>query len=403
MIDFTKLLLPPHYFEPLLNHSLLSYQLKNVGSNGEVIYSKNGISKTPFHYSEYNDIEFKLFTTGKIIIQGSLHKYYNGGSHNFNDFGKLEVSETIKRFLDTFAISPEEARILILEYGLNINPPYSTELILENLFFHKKTPFKSTETRTEGNYLQAKHDRYRLKVYDKQKQYKNDYQLPNDILRIELHTKGAYIRPGFKIVTLSDLMNFDHRILFNDLVNQFNISLFYDFTIKHHSKRLLNHSNRNYWSRLIREKKESLYSKQKGFLNNHIKNHSENVMIKLIQTLETKFNDIYNGGTLIPSILDVRNNTPLHSCKITGYDISMQKPDSSLLSHAGIRFYKQHHPKVFNHLKYVFLSKVWHLEEEDKQIKEIAHNIRNKYYNNIGRNRYQLTLPFMESTLKRKF
>jgi hypothetical protein len=313
----------------------------------------------------------------------------------------LEISETIKEFLQTFKIKPEEARILILEYGLNILPPYETELILNYLYFHKKIPFLRRDTTKEGYYLQVKHDNYWLKVYDKLRQYKDRYLLNDDIIRIELKAKGAYIRKKFNITTLYDLMNFDQRLLLNDLKEQFSISLFYDFTIRHDSKRLLNYKDKNYWSELIRGNRASAYNKHRQQLNQYILFHSDNAIEQINKILQSKFNEIYKGGTLIQPIIDSRKNTPQRKCKITGYDISMQRPESLLLSHAGIQYYKNNHAEVYEHLKYIFLSRVWHLEEEVIQIKEIAHNIRNKYYNNLGKNQNQITLPFMDSTLKR--
>ena len=402
MLDFTKILLPPCYYEHLITHDLLTYELRSIGANGEVIKGKNGNDKTPYYFAEYKDLKFILYTNqNTIIVKGSFHKYHNGGAHNFNDFGILEISETIKEFLQTFKIKPEEARILILEYGLNILPPYETELILNYLYFHKKIPFLRRDTTKDGYYLQVKHDNYWLKVYDKLRQYKDRYLLNDDIIRIELKAKGAYIRKKFNITTLYDLMNFDQRLLLNDLKEQFSISLFYDFTIRHDSKRLLNYKDKNYWSELIRGNRASAYNKHRHQLNQYILFHSDNAIEQINKILQSKFNEIYKGGTLIQPIIDSRKNTPQRKCKITGYDISMQRPESLLLSHAGIQYYKNNHAEVYEHLKYIFLSRVWHLEEEVIQIKEIAHNIRNKYYNNLGKNQNQITLPFMDSTLKR--
>ncbi|MGJ3236582.1 hypothetical protein [Marivirga sp.] len=79
----------------------------------------------------------------------------------------------------------------------------------------------------------------------------------------------------------------------------------------------------------------------------------------------------------------------------------MQKPDSFFLSTTGIRHYKENFPEVNKHLNEIFLCVAWHLEEETIQIKEIAHNLRNNYHNNKGRNYNQIRLPFYEDTLKK--
>jgi hypothetical protein len=55
----------------------------------------------------------------------------------------------------------------------------------------------------------------------------------------------------------------------------------------------------------------------------------------------------------------------------------MQKQDSILLSHTGLKYYYETDKKVFEQIKRKYLSKVWFKSDFETQIKEIAHNIRN--------------------------
>jgi hypothetical protein len=55
----------------------------------------------------------------------------------------------------------------------------------------------------------------------------------------------------------------------------------------------------------------------------------------------------------------------------------MQKNDSILLSHTGLKHYYKTDKKIFEQVKRKYLSKVWFNSDFDTQIKEIAHNIRN--------------------------
>jgi hypothetical protein len=64
-------------------------------------------------------------------------------------------------------------------------------------------------------------------------------------------------------------------------------------------------------------------------------------------------------------------------CKVTGFNISMQKNDSILLSHTGLKYYYKTDRKIFEQLKRKYLSKQWSGANFETQIKEIAHNIRN--------------------------
>ena len=69
----------------------------------------------------------------------------------------------------------------------------------------------------------------------------------------------------------------------------------------------------------------------------------------------------------------------------------MQKKTSILLSHTGLKYYYKTDKKIFNEIKQKHLSNKW-LNANDKIIiKELAHNIRNKYYNNRS-NTNQLSL-----------
>ena len=100
--------------------------------------------------------------------------------------------------------------------------------------------------------------------------------------------------------------------------------------------------------------------------------------------MENKFNlmtkEIPQNDTLC--IRSIKGNKKDKLCPITGYSITMQKSTSQLLSHTGIKFYKQYHFKMYEELKKRFLSYKWLADSEEIQIREIAHNIRNRYYNN---------------------
>jgi hypothetical protein len=55
----------------------------------------------------------------------------------------------------------------------------------------------------------------------------------------------------------------------------------------------------------------------------------------------------------------------------------MQKEDSSALSSAGLKYYHKYDIEVFLRIKKEYLSINWVDSDFQKQIEEIAHNIRN--------------------------
>lgn len=62
----------------------------------------------------------------------------------------------------------------------------------------------------------------------------------------------------------------------------------------------------------------------------------------------------------------------------------MQKRNSHLLSHKGLRYYRDIDFRIYRKLEEKFLTKTWANENDGIRIRELAHQIRNKYYNNIG-------------------
>ena len=73
----------------------------------------------------------------------------------------------------------------------------------------------------------------------------------------------------------------------------------------------------------------------------------------------------------------------------------MQRSDSVLLSHTGIRYYLKTDIKVYNEIKRKYLSSKWYDADAETQIKELAHNIRNINSNrNIKQNKLYTTKQY---------
>jgi hypothetical protein len=85
--------------------------------------------------------------------------------------------------------------------------------------------------------------------------------------------------------------------------------------------------------------------------------------------------DFLNTNTTQIDPLTIRSKRVV--CQVTNIDISMQKDNSILLSHTGLKHYFKNDKKVFEQIKRRYLSKRWSSADFDTQVKEIAHNIRN--------------------------
>ena len=130
MIDFVKYLLMNYNKELLLNSPLLMFFDKVNNKTGELSTYQNAF---------YKGLEFKIYyptdthKNGRITVEGSLHKYWNNGAHNFNDFNINSIDEVRQELEDIFNIDFKNCILKQLEIGVNILPPVPTKKILNAL------------------------------------------------------------------------------------------------------------------------------------------------------------------------------------------------------------------------------------------------------------------------------
>jgi hypothetical protein len=404
LIDFLKVELinsDTAYFE---QHPLLLFELKNVTENGELIpVIKNGktekdnkgniIYKSVLKQAFYKGLEFKIYDATektaykRLTIEGSLHKYWNNGAHNFNDFGINEIAEVRQDLKSKFNIDFKNCILKQLEIGINILPPIPTKKILRYCLLHKTNQLKSIYTKDEGNYIQTKNQRHLIKLYDKRAHYeKKGFEINNEIFRVEkkyskmveLNRKGIY--------NLSDLIQYDISNFKDELLKLWCNVLFYDKEPLENTKYKNTYSNINYWLELLDNQYENFKYHKKNL--NRIINKNPNNIKKQIAELISEKVDLLNCNTTEINPLHIglktvvststKTDTNRRICLVTGLNISMQKKDSILLSHTGIRYYKKTDAKVYNEIKKKYLSTNWNDADLETQIKELAHNIRNK-------------------------
>jgi hypothetical protein len=383
LVDYIKILIKdfnPAILEanPLLeffdNINLSTGEIKTVNRTGQKI--------TPYKNAFYNSLEFKIYDTGTITISGSLHKYYNAGAHNFNDFNFEAFSNVLNDLKEKFNITPEQCILKCLELGLNITPPKPTNEILEYCFLHKTKPFEYQKNSGEGKYKQCEHTQYIVKIYNKTLHYKKDFDIKKEIMRFEIKYTRMERLNKLGVFNLSDISKLGFKYFENELLTEWQNVLFFDTTINAKSKRLLNFQNPIYWCELIQKPTKTNYYKQKGILIDFTLNYSQKIQHQLTEIMSKKIDCLnYRGARfdtlIIKSIHAPQQLTKDNICIITGVNISMQKDNSILLSHSGLRYYFKNDKKIFEQIKRHYLSKTWTKANFETQIKEIAHNIRN--------------------------
>ena len=220
MVDFVKITIPPEYIEGIWYNQILEFISEHSESTGEETSNKS--------IAEHQGLKFIIYKNSKYAeIQGSLHKYFNKGKHNANDFSLANLLEVLEDINTKFQIPIETFKLSNIEFGVNIEPPIKTNLILNNLLYHHGNKFKDIYIKG-GNYKQVEHTRYYLKMYNKYVQYKDKYVLPDiENMRIEM-----------KYVRMKDL-NKDGLYCLQDLCKPTVLGAIYDLLIKSWANTLL--------------------------------------------------------------------------------------------------------------------------------------------------------------------
>lgn len=379
MIDFIKYHLINTDLNELQDNELLDFCNKVNIKTGELGSYINAY---------YKGLEFKIYEptnkhpNRRATIEGSLHKYWNNGAHNFNDFGIIQIYEVLDDLETKFRIYPKNCVLKQLEIGVNIEPPTKTKNILKNCLLHKTNSLKWTYTKDEGNYIQFKNQRHFNKLYDKKTHYVNKgFKIENEIMRIEkkyskmleLNSKGIY--------TLQDLLNYDLSNFKGDLLQLWQNVLYCDLETVKGTKNEYKYTNVNWWQSL----KYHNFKYHRNQLNKILRKTPNNIKHTIEKLIDLKC-DLLTSNTTQINPLHIRLKTVVYQsskhdlnrrfCKVTGLNISMQRDDSFLLSHTGLRYYLKTDKKIYKELLRKYLPKKWICSDKETKLRELAHNIR---------------------------
>ena len=367
-------------------NSLLDFHSKVNLSTGEMgVYSN----------AYYKGLEFKKYLPtqtnpkGRITLEGSLHKFWNNGAHNFNDFGVDQINSVCNDLADSFDIHSDNCRLINVEIGVNINPPVKTKHILQRCIMHKRDVLKWVQTKDEGNYIQSRKQRHIIKLYDKKTHYTNQgFDILEETMRVEIKFCKMHQLNQLGIFTLADLINYDLSNFKEQLLKEWDNVLLFDDKVLKGSKNEGKYSSSFYWQTLNSE----LFKYHRYKLKTLISETSNNLHKSVRDLIDEKV-DILNEKTTvinplyIPLLRGVYDTKDRRSCKVTGLNISMQKESSFLLSHTGLKYYFKTDKKVYDEVKRKYLSNRWENEPHQIEIREIAHSIRTDKYNKSVRRR----------------
>jgi hypothetical protein len=195
-----------------------------------------------FFYALHRGLKFKVYESGRITLEGSLHKFWNGGRHNHNDFTATGFEDIIMQLQDKFNIEPKHLYISCMEVGVNIVPPVETELLLNHVFMHRRKDIEQRLSSDKGKFHCIEHDKFDIKLYDKARQY----QLSGQLLRIELKYTNWSVWRKSGIATLADFIDCDKTPFKTDLSRCWDEVLFFDPTAQIPGK-WNEYANLNFW------------------------------------------------------------------------------------------------------------------------------------------------------------
>lgn len=380
-------------------------------------HSRNSTGELEGRTAHYNNLLFSL--KGKNLrIQGSLHKYFNNGEHNANDFNALQVEETIQDLQKRFRINPNSI-LNNVEFGVNIRTPFAPKKLLQRLICYKGVPFEKTID-NGVNFYQCKHDKFILKIYDKGTQYGLNFHL----LRFEVKVLGMqfFASKGISIKTLHDLTDTaNYQRLGSLLLDYFDQILFDEPLITSEGlsadqKHLLDIGrNPKTWVRpqrddfpnkteydRVRKEQERREKKFVQLLQDRPKAErwQQKTSVLIAQKWEEltsescrkcpdfqdtntptqKGENVANVNyTLIRHLRqsdEPQNTLPKRTCKVTGADISNQKNNALFLTETTLR----KDPDLLTELCPQHQRKKRKRQNHDEAY-YIAHNIRNEYHN----------------------
>lgn len=192
MIDFVKFTITQVGILLKLK-SELTFE-KRLTKNNNVVWS-----------AWYKNMLIEIFEpTMTITVSGSLHYLKNDGMHNWNDFTRLELFDTVIEFCNRFGLDPKKTILHGFEFGLNVNVPFEPSFFIERVLAYKKGKIEQLTAQAEQrDAIKICFDQYRLKIYNKSKQFAID----SNILRFEVKiTRMAKVAAIGGLNTLHDLL-----------------------------------------------------------------------------------------------------------------------------------------------------------------------------------------------------
>ena len=257
MIDFIKLSSRLNSTQVADLRSKIDFFESINGSTGEPETILANGKKVSYRSTGWiKNMKLNLFPKGYIELSGSLHKYYNDGKHNYNQFGRKEAEIALKRLIELSGLELPYFKLESVEVGVNLMPPIPSDDIINNALMYKRKPFEAKYCTDEGNYRQVTLSEYWVKLYNKRLHYEiQGYDIGHEILRFELKINKMRMLAKYRVFTLEDLMNNIEDIARDLLPKAWMEVMLYDPTMnKQTEEHTIKYANVNFWRGIAKKR-----------------------------------------------------------------------------------------------------------------------------------------------------
>jgi predicted RNA-binding Zn-ribbon protein involved in translation (DUF1610 family) len=277
----------------------------NSKSIAEAIKLNTDLKFTDFKYNKetgeetrrtaevYKGLIISVYSDNKIIVRGSLHKFFNNGVQNYNDFGYQDIKKCIDNFCCFFKCSYKDVDIHMIEFGVNIEAPEPPKKIIDNIICYGKYKVNTMDTPAEGIIKILTNEE--VKIYNKSKQH----PITKNLLRVENKARRMRHIEEIGIKTIADLIDKDKLFKLGIVLkNMWDKIILYETIdtqkLTDSEKKLYEQSNNaNYWKNLNRSNR---YKKLKVYNDIIDRLSIEQTKKKIAVLINDKWEELLKSG-----------------------------------------------------------------------------------------------------------
>jgi hypothetical protein len=139
-----------------------------------------------------------------LTVKGSLHKFYNNGLSNSDQFTLSKLEASITKLEKAIGIKADQLELHGLEIGVNIELPIKASTVIKNAVCYKGNPFTFINKKEPLKGIVCSLNDYELKIYDKGLQSETGQK---NLLRVEIKVNKMRYLSDLGLKYLTDLID----------------------------------------------------------------------------------------------------------------------------------------------------------------------------------------------------